>query len=232
VLHEETGASRWDPFQAGLAEQFEVVLPDHPGFGRSGQVAWLDGLQDYVYYYLALLSALGLERVSVVGESFGGWLAALLAISHPERIEKLVLVSPLGLKRRGDWLPDLFAMSSEAWVELTLYDEQLAARLTAERPSREELERQLGDRATLARLAWNPRLHDPKLLRWLHRARVPTLLVWGREDRVLPPETTELWLEQLPEARLMVIEQAGHYPALERPDEVGRVVTEFLRQGS
>src|SRR3712207_1706078 len=131
----------------------------------------------------------------------------------------------------GSPIPDLFAMSPGQWARATLHDDQLAARQAEQRPSREELERHLRDRATLARLAWNPRLHDPSLLKWLHRLRVPTLLVWGRHDRVVPLETSEVWLRRLPTARLAVIEQAGHYPQVERPEEVGRVVTEFLQQG-
>ena len=231
MLHGEDTASRWLPFHDSLAERFQVILPDHPGFGRSAQPDWLDTIQDLAYSYLELVTALGLECVRVVGESFGGWLAAALAIAQPERIERLALVGPLGFKPPGLILPDLFAMSPEEWSAMTLEDETLAAREAEGLRVRENLERHLRDRATLARLAWTPHLHDPKLPVWLHRIRLPTLLVWGRQDRVVPPAVADAWLERLPDARLVVIEQAGHLPHLERPAEAARIVGDFLAEG-
>jgi pimeloyl-ACP methyl ester carboxylesterase len=94
------------------------------------------------------------------------------------------------------------------------------------------VERQLRDRATLARIAWNPYLQNPRLPHWLHRARMPTLLLWGAQDRLLPPETADLWLRLLPDARLEPIERAGHYPSVEQPERVATLVASFLLPGA
>lgn len=228
MLHGAGSASQWRPFHERLSERFDLIAPDHPGFGLSDQPAWLDNVQDLVYHYLELLEALDLERVHLLGTSLGGWIAATLAVGHSERIRGMVLVAPAGLKKAGVAMPDLFAMNAEQRAYATLYDERLAAERAAQTPSREELERQLRDQATLARLAWSPYLHDPKLPHWLHRVSVPTLLIWGRHDRIIPFETSELWLRHLPDARLEVIEEAGHTPHVERAEEVVKLITDFL----
>ena len=85
---------------------------------------------------------------------------------------------------------------------------------------------------TFARLSWNPYLYDPRLQRRLGRVKTPTLIIWGREDRLIPFENSRLWLEALPHARLATIEQCGHVPHRERPDELARVVLEFLSEGA
>ena len=229
LLHAEDAASQWRPFHALLARQFEVILPDHPGFGRSEALPWLRGMPDLVYWYLDFLDQLGLERVHVVGESFGGWLAATLAVVYSHRLERLVLIGPAGVKPRGVSVPDLFAMSPAEWAATTLHAPERVAAGSAERPNRATLERQLRDKATLARLAWNPYLHDPQLPHWLHRVRVPTLLIWGRYDRLLPPALADHWLRRLPDARLVTIEAAGHFPQIERPDVVAATVSDFLQ---
>jgi pimeloyl-ACP methyl ester carboxylesterase len=230
VLHDEDGASQWRPFYAQLARRFDVRVPDHPGFGRSGEPAWLERVQDLVYHYLDLLDMLGLERVHLVGESFGGWLATALAVGSPERVRKLALIAPAGLQRPDVEVPDLFVMSPEQRAQAMFHDERLVAEIGAQRPTREQLERQLHDRAMLARLAWNPYLHDPQLPHWLHRARVPTLLVWGREDRFLPLALAETWQQHLPRARLAVVDRAGHLPQVEQAEATARLVTEFLEE--
>ncbi len=230
ALHGEDGASRWRAFHQQLAERFDVLLPDHPGFGFSDDPPWVEGIQDLVYHYLDLLDLLGLERVHLVGESFGGWLAAELAVASPERVARLVLIGPFGLKKRGLSLPDLFAVSREELAHLAAVRPETVSELAAPLP-REALERHLRDRATLSRVGFNPYLHSPRLEHWLHRARMPTLLVWGRSDRLVPPDMADLWLQMLPKARLVLVDGAGHVPHLEEPESVARLVAEFLQEG-
>lgn len=230
VLHGEDGASQWRPLYDRLAERFDVMAPDHPGFGRSELPHWLESIRDLVYHYLDVLEALGLDQVHIMGEGFGGWLAAELAVGHDDRLRKLVLIDPFGIKPRELQLPDLFAMNREQLAATTFQDPRLAGEYAGQQPPREELERQLQDKATLSRIGWNPYLHNPQLPQWLHRVRAPTLLVWGRQDQLIPPEAAQLWLEGLPNARLVVIEEAGHLPQVERTDEVFRAVGDFLTQ--
>jgi pimeloyl-ACP methyl ester carboxylesterase len=122
--------------------------------------------------------------------------------------------------------PDIFAMNQAQWHQLTLLHPDGKA---GEEVSRQELERQARVKATLARIGWSPYLHDPRLPRWLHRARLPSLLVWGEADQFIAPETAQLWLKSMPNARLRFIEKAGHFPQLEQPETTTSAVIEFLR---
>lgn len=228
VLHGEEGVGQWHPFYERLAQRFQVLVPEHPGFGQSGQPDWLEGIQDLVYHSLEVMEALGLGQVHLVGESFGGWLAAELAVGHGERLKKLVLIDPYGIKPPSVRLPDVFVLSAEQLASATFYDRRLAVEAAAKRPTREELERRLRERATLSRIGWNPYLHNPQLPVWLHRVRVPTLVVWGKHDRLVPLEVAQAWLERLPNARLMVVEDAGHLPQVERAEQVAEAVSRFL----
>jgi pimeloyl-ACP methyl ester carboxylesterase len=228
VLHGEEGVGQWHPLYEQLSRRHQVLVPEHPGMGQSDQPAWLESIQDVVYHELDLLDAMGLEQVNVVGESFGGWLAAELAVGHTPRIRKLVLIGPYGVRPAGTSMPDIFAMSGEQLAQATYHDQALAARVAEHRPSREELERQLRDKATLSRVGWNPYLEDPQLQVWLRRVTCPTLLIWGAQDRIVPVNVAQAWLARLPDATLHVVENAGHLPQVERADEVARAVSAFL----
>ena len=97
VLHAAGGAGAWSPYLERLSERFDVLAPDHPGFGLSPVLAEVDSMSTLVEHYLSLLDGLGLDTVSVVGASFGGWLAAEIASTAPDRVDRLVLMSPAGL---------------------------------------------------------------------------------------------------------------------------------------
>jgi pimeloyl-ACP methyl ester carboxylesterase len=87
------------------------------------------------------------------------------------------------------------------------------------------------DRSALARLAWHPYMHNPRLPRRLHRVRVPTLIVWGKQDRFLPPAYAEEYARLIPGARVSLIEDCGHEPLIEKPEELARVARGFLQRG-
>lgn len=213
MLHAEDGAGAWRTFHDVLARRFEVILPEHPGFGAAERPEWLDSMHELVYGYLEFLDGLGVGPMHLAGESFGGWLAAELAAAAPERFRSLTLIGPLGLAWPGT--PDIFRMSAAQWRQATLH------RPPAEElplPTRDELVQQARVRATLARLAWNPYLHDPRLPYWLHRAAMPALLVWGQEDRLIPPDAARQWLDRLPAGRLEVVPNAGHFVTQEEPE--------------
>src|SRR5574339_351359 len=109
VLHPEFAADTWSPYHDELAGHFRVVAPDHPGFGKSDRPEWLDEMSDVVLHYIDLLDLLEVDRISIVGTSLGGWIAAALAIAHPERVERLVLAAPGGIKVDGVERFDVFA---------------------------------------------------------------------------------------------------------------------------
>jgi len=191
-----------------------VVLPEHPGFGEVERPEWLDSILDLAYCHLEVLDKLGIERAHLVGESLGGWVAAELAAMAPERFRSLTLIAPFGLDVPG--LPDIFIMNRAQWRTVTRFE---PGELEPE-PSIEQLVKESRVQATLARVGWNPYLHDPRLPRWLHRATMPALVVWGKQDKLVPCSTADEWASLLPQARVLLLDRAGHFPALEQPGAV------------
>lgn len=228
-LHGAGSAATWSPVHDGLARHFRVLAPDHPGFGLSDSPDWLDGIDDLVYFYLDFLDQLGIDRAHVLGHSVGGWLAAELAVAHSHRLRKLVLVNAIGLHVDGIDQPDLFALSpAESGVYLAYDKDAARAYVAATTPERAAV-RDKG-RSALARLGSNPYLHNPKLRSRLRRVRVPTLVAWGEADPLVPLEHARAYADGIPGATLAVIPRCGHSPPGERPDELLRLVLEFLRE--
>jgi pimeloyl-ACP methyl ester carboxylesterase len=229
-LHSAAGAGMWTEGIARLAQHFHVLLPDHPGFGPSPLPDWLTGMDDMVFHYLDLLDGLGLPGpVRIAGVSFGGWIGAEFAAFHPERVHKLVLIDAAGLRIPAVPLPDVFRLAPQALLPLVFHDLSKAAALMPPDLSPDTLVQLFHDRSAFARLAWNPYLHDPKLPRRLKRVTVPTLVVWGQQDKLIPPVYAEEYKRLLPSAQVVYIDQCGHDPTIEQPDEFARVAVEFLR---
>jgi pimeloyl-ACP methyl ester carboxylesterase len=231
-LHAAGGAGTWLPFHGLLARRFEVVAPDHPGFGGSDDLPEVEAIDDLVYHYLDVLDRLGLGRVDVVGGSLGGWIAAELAVHSPERIGRLALLGAAGLRVPGSMATDLFLMTPEQ-VVATLYKhpEVAAASMPAE-PDIDFILAVQRDMAGLARYGWAPYLNDPKLERRLHRISAPTLVLWADDDRVMPVEHGRLYAERIPDATLRIVEDCGHAMYFEQPEAFADAVIEFLEAGS
>jgi pimeloyl-ACP methyl ester carboxylesterase len=229
-LHNAMGAGLWTEGMDRLAQYFHVLLPDHPGFGPSPLPDWLTGMDDMVFHYLDLLDALGLRGpVRIAGASFGGWIGAEFAVSHPERVSKLVLIDAAGLRIPAVPIPDIFRLAPQAVLPLVFHDLSKAMSLLPKDFGPDTMVQMFHDRSAFARLSWNPYLYDPKLPRRLRRATVPTLIVWGKQDKLLAPAYAEEYKRLLPSAQVAYIEQCGHDPTIEQPDEFARVVVEFLQ---
>lgn len=230
VLHAAGGAGMWHPFHRLLAERFDVLAPDHPGFGKSDQLPLVEDIHDLVYHYLDLLDRLGLERVPVVGASFGGWLAAELAVHSPHRVEQLVLVSPVGLRIPEHPCADLFIMSPAQKIEALFYDPAAAASLFPTEPDIDFIVEAYRNDTAFARYAWVPFMNDPKLERRLHRVTAPTLVLWPEADKVVPRAHCERYAARIPNARLTVLERAAHAVILEDPERAAQHVLRFLEE--
>ena len=182
------------------------------------------------FSYLDLFESLGLDRPVLVGASLGGWLAAQIALLAPERVAKLVLVDPAGLRAEAP-TPDIFTLDPVQQARLLYHREDLrAAAVTAAENITEDPElfqRYLRNRMATAHLAWNPYLHDPKLAGRLHRITAPVLVIWGAQDRLLPVEYARQWAAALPAARLEIIDGAGHLPQAEQPEMFATLIRTF-----
>jgi len=230
VLPPEFAANRWFPYHDALAARFQVFAPDHLGFGKSERPEWLDGIDDLVFHYVDLLDTFGLERVSIIGTSLGGWVAAELAVAHPARVDKLVLVGAAGVKVDGVARYDVFVNPLEETLRHLFFDPSRAAQLLSTDLGPEVIVRAYHESTTMARLTWNPYLYNPKLERRLRRITAPTLILWGANDTFLPLPHGERYARGIPNARLEVIPRCGHFVPLEQTETFLRHVTAFLAE--
>ncbi len=220
-LHGASGAPAVLPFMEKLAERFDVLVPEHPGYGQSGEPEWLENIHDMAYFYLDFLKHLGLSRVCLVGSSLGGWMAMEMAVRDTSRIKSLVLAAPAGVAMRGARVADIFLMSPEDLVKNLFFDQKLAQARLAQP---EDVDVSLKNRHTSARLAWEPRFHDPFLPKWLHRIEVPVKLIWGREDRIVPLKLMDELKRLMPHAQTHVLDNCGHLPHVEKGDQFVEII--------
>jgi pimeloyl-ACP methyl ester carboxylesterase len=232
-LHSTLGESaRWLPFYQAWARQFTVYVPTHPGFGQSGGFDQVDTIEDLAFHYLELFDALGLGEVLLGGVSLGGWIAAEFAVRWPERVRRLWLADALGLWVDEEPLPDLFRLMQDRGQTRRLLfhdpDSYMARLVIKESPDEDQMLSAYQSLTVLARLVWE-RPYDPKLAGRLHRIQCPTLLLWGAQDRVVPPSYGEAYRQHLPGAELRLIPHCGHLPMFEREAEFVEAVTRFSR---
>ena len=227
-LHGTAGIPGWLPFFARLAARHEVVVPEHPGFGNSDNPVWVRNVGDVAMYYLDFLDELGAQRVHLVGHSLGGWIAAELAVRNSARLATLILIAPAGIRVKGVPMGDNFIWSPEETARNLFYDQSFAEKMLAQVPSEEEADRALTNRFMAAKLGWEPRWFNPSLERWLHRIKVPTLVLWGADDKFLPSRYAELWRERVPGAKVELIPRCGHLPHIEKADMTADKILGFL----
>jgi pimeloyl-ACP methyl ester carboxylesterase len=223
------GGLFWDPLLDAIAAAHRVIAPEHPGAGDSQGLEHVEDVWDLVLYYAELLDALELPRVSIVGHSFGGMVAAEIAATNPERVDKLALIAPIGLWLDDHPVPDISGVPPERIPELVLADPQgpVAALMPAPDPSNpESLFKAAMTLASILQFIWP--LPDKGLSKRLYRVKAPTLLVWGAQDKLVDPAYGEAFAAAIAGARLEVIDGAGHLPNLEQPEQTIRVLTEFL----
>ena len=235
-LHAVGADVDWLEIHDRLARHFTVHLPAHPGFAESTGIEQVDGIADVVLHYVDLLGVLGLRAVPVVGASFGGWIAAEIAALYPERVERLVLVDALGLWIDAAPIGELFGSTPPELAEMLFHDQdhplaQMLRAMTSIADVPEDFAHaQLKALEAAAKVGWNPYMHDPKLEVRLRRVTAPTLVVWGREDRLVPLVYGERYRDRIPGAGLEILPRCGHLPAIERPAELAAVALDFLSQ--
>jgi len=229
-LHAAGGAGAWLDFHRLLAEGgYDVIAPDHPGFGKSDDFPEVEAMDDLVYHYLDLLDALGLERAHVVGASFGGWIAAELAVAAPHRVGSLALLSAAGLRLPEHPVPDIFLMPSAELVATLFHNPPLApAPAASAAPDIDAVLAAYRDATALARFSWVPFLSNPKLERRLRRITAPTLVVAPSDDRLIPVAHAQRYASRITGARFAEVPDCGHAMYFERPAEFADVVLGFL----
>jgi len=216
-------------FLERLARRWRVLVSRHPGFGGSERPDGFRSIHDLAYLYLDLLEQQQLNDVVLVGSSFGGWIALEMCVRSVERIGRLALIDTLGVKfggREERDIADIYALPAEEVLRRTFYN-PASATPDYTRLDDDEAASIASDRAATALYGWRPYMHDPGLRRWLHRVRVPALVVWGQSDGIVSPDYGERLCRSLPDARFELIREAGHYPQIERPDSVADAIERF-----
>ena len=218
-LHGAGGSKGWLPFMDRLSDRFSILAPDHPGFGSSDTPDWLDGMTDLVFFYLDFLEQLDLRDVHLVGHSMGGWLAAELAVRGTGRFRTLTLVSSAGIRVPGVPMGDLFMWSAEEKARRMVFDPEVGEQRANAVLTPEEADVALKNAFTSSKLCWSPRFHNPDLEKWLHRIRIPTMIMWGENDPIFPPPYAEAYNRMIAGSELRVFPECAHSPQQEKPDD-------------
>ncbi|HYM71826.1 MAG TPA: alpha/beta hydrolase [Stellaceae bacterium] len=228
------------PFLDLLAEHGNIVAPSHPGFGKSSDPGDFDTMYDLVQLYLSLLDAIPADKVAMIGFSFGGWIAAEVAVSGHGKLDRLVLVDPVGIKLGGREDRDIAHFFNTSPAELN----RRAWHDPAKRPpgsygvgwhtaigdamSDDEMVTMARNWDSLCLYAWRPHMYNPQLKNWLHRIAVPSLVLWGGSDRIVTPDYGRAYAGLIPGAGFEIIADAGHHPELEQPGAFVDRVARFI----
>jgi len=224
VLHHSTGNPGWLPIHARLAERFTVYAPDMPGYGQSARPDWARDPRDLAILIARLLDRLELERVTLVGLGFGGFVAAELATMTPQQLKSLVLVGAAGLQPEQGEIMDEMLTDYTDYVKAGFRDEATFTRALGEGAVDSFKELWDFSREMTARLTWKPYMFNRRLPPLLSEVQTPTLLIWGGEDNVVPPVCGEQYVRALPHARLETVAGAGHFVELEEPEAVADLI--------
>ncbi len=218
------------PFLDGLGRHAEILAPSHPGFGRSARPADFETVYDLVHLYLELLETLPGEQVTLVGLSFGGWLAAEIAAASCHKIDRLVLVDAVGIKISDRETPDILDVfnTHPREVRRRSWHDPEKSGPDLDAMSDDELVARARNWDALCLYGWHPYMHNPRLNRWLGRIHRPTLVLWGASDGIVTPSYGRAYSELIPGARFEAIEAAGHHPEIEQPDAFVEHVSAFL----
>ena len=229
VLHHDTGSPDQLDFYDALADRFDVLVPHHPGYGKSERPQWLRNVRDVAVIYQWLLSDLGVERASLIGLGFGGWIAAEMATMAPREFHRLVLVGAMGLKPPDGDILDQAILSYIDYARAGFHDQQAFARIYGDVTTDQLVEWDLC-REMSFRIAWKPYMYNQTLPHLLGGVNTPALVVWGDDDKVVPRSAGERYAALLPRARFETVQSAGHCVEMEQPEGLFALLRPFIEQ--
>lgn len=228
-----SSAESWQMNIIPLSEKFHVIAPDQIGFGKSDKPFLKYRVGTYVDFLDKFMSELKIEKAHLVGNSLGGWIAALMAVKYPERVEKLVLVDAAGILPEKFNENDVYQLNNSTRDEIRqnmqrifvkpvfrnnelLVDQFLTQRVT------------VNDGYTISSLIESIKRKEDFLNNQLGLIKKRTLIIWGREDGLLPISDAYKFNNAIAGSRLIIFENCGHLPQLENAMEFNRKVAEFL----
>jgi pimeloyl-ACP methyl ester carboxylesterase len=230
ILHHDTGTLDKLPFYEALSARFDVIVPVYPGFSeKSERPQWMRHPRDIASLYQWLLAELGVERPSLVGLGFGGWIAAEMAALAPRDFHRLVLVGAMGLKPPEGEIMDQAIVSYIDYAKAGFHDPAAFERVYGDVSTDQLVEWDLC-REMSFRIAWKPYMYSPTLPHLLGGVKAPALVVWGDDDQIVPKSAGELYAKSLPKARFETVAASGHCVDMEQPDALARLVTSFVEE--
>jgi pimeloyl-ACP methyl ester carboxylesterase len=229
VLHHDIGTPDDLPFYDALADKFDVIVPNHPGFGVPERPQWMRHPRDIASLYQWLLAELGIERASLVGLGFGGWVAAEMAALAPRDFHRLVLVGAMGVKPPEGDILDQAIISYIDYARAGFHDQAAFARVFGD-VSTDQLVAWDLCREMCFRIAWKPYMYSQTLPHLLGGVRAPALVIWGDDDKIVPKGAGQRYASSLRDARFETVSAAGHCVDMEQPEALARLVTPFIEQ--
>lgn len=232
VLHSELGVPGWLRAYALLAQHFTVYVPSLPGFGQSARPDWIVSVRDLAAWVTWFVRDQKLAQpLPVIGFSLGGWIAAEIATMNASLFTKIVLAGAAGLQPEDGHVWDYFVHSSrEAFTrafcdpaQAPEYAQYYGRAWTSEEEIQAEHNREMA-----ARLLWKPYMRSHTLPALLRGVATPTLVIWGREDAIVPLSVGQRYVRAIPGATAQVLDRCSHMPEMEQPEAFVQAVLDFL----
>jgi pimeloyl-ACP methyl ester carboxylesterase len=232
ILHEELGYPGWMKWNSALSQRRTLLTPLYPGFGRSPVADWIMNIRDLGNFIARFVREQNLAPIDVLGFSLGGWIAAEMAANDPSIFAKVVLVAPAGIRPPEGEIKDLFTVPALIYLRESVRDFASSPEFSAlygGGTSPEQYEAFEDARAETARLAWQPYMFNPSLPHLLEgTANNPALIVWGREDKVVPISAANVYQKSMKNAHTLLIDGCGHRPEVEKSEQFIKEVQNFL----
>jgi pimeloyl-ACP methyl ester carboxylesterase len=219
ILHGGAGPASVSGLADALADNGRAIVPTHPGFAGQPQPEWFRRVDDLALAYLALLERVDARDVVLVGNSFGGWIAAEMALRHSPRVAGLVLLCAAGIDTGPGGRPIVnpVTLPPADRAAFAFYN----AKQFAVVPSTEEgLAMMAANQKAMLSYSGEAFMHDPTLRARLAGIAIPSMVIWGESDRIIDVEYGRRYADSIPGARFEVIEEAGHFPHIEKLERV------------
>jgi len=233
ILHDELGFPGWLRWNSEVAKTRTLLIPLHPGYGATERAEWIMNIRDMAGFYARYLKEQKLAPIDVIGFSLGGWIAAEMAANNPSQFRKMVLVAPEGIRppEGQGYIMDFFQVMAPQHFLATLNNPtevpELKQMYGGQGPEAFELWEDA--RAQTARIAWQPFLFNPGLPHLLGvAAGLPTTLIWGREDRIVPLAAAHAYHQSIKGSTLKIFDNCGHRPEVEKSAQFVAEVQGFL----
>jgi pimeloyl-ACP methyl ester carboxylesterase len=233
VFHGELGDPGWLTWHSALATERTLWIPQHPGFGKSAYVDWIMDMRDLAAFYARFAREQNLAPVDVIGFSLGGWLAAEMAAQNVHQFARMILVGATGLRPPSGEIMDMFTVTARTYLNSNVLDPHGNPefnKLFGGEQTPTQYEAWEDARAETARIAWKPYMFEEAMPHRLENVvGLPTLLIWSRQDSVVPLSAGELYHKKIAGSRLVVFDNCGHMPEVEKTEDFVREVRNFLR---